>query len=257
MNLPKVEFQQLNIDENLENLVWYADPKNSINSPLNFYDFVVRLFPNLKNKITEGMSSEEIYIIIEKNVRPILENMANNSNNIEKYQQIWDKVNDNIMIDLENKLHIKWPENTKIICRVGLLPVCPRDIEGRTFDINYGIDKDKLIAVGIHELCHFLYFEKWKEIYPNYNSEEFDTPHIAWYLSEAMIDPLINNKTFKKYTNDDLLAYSIFYDTYLNNKSIIAILREYVNKYSINDAIKKGYELFKENEKIIKNIDSN
>lgn len=253
MNLPKVEFQQLNINENLESLVWYANPKNSINSPLNFYDFVLKLFPELKNKITENMSDEEIYIIIEQNIKPILEKIANNSNDIKKYQQIWNQVNDNIMKDLEKKLNIKWPQNTKIICRVGLLPVCPRDIEGRTFDINYGIDKDNLIATGIHELCHFLYFEKWKELYPNYKSEEFDTPHIAWYLSEAMIDPLINNKIFKKYTNDDLSSYSVFYKTYIDGKSIIAILREYTNKYPLEKAIKKSYELFKKYETTIKN----
>lgn len=76
--------------------------------------------------------------------------------------------------------------------------------------------------------------------------------HIAWYLSEAMIDPLINNKTFKKYTNNNLSAYTIFYKTYLNNKSIITILREYINKYPIDEAIIKSYELFKQYENIIK-----
>ena len=248
MNLPKVNFQNVDIDENLESLVWYAKPENSINSPLNFYNFMLKLFPELKNKITENMSDEEIYIILKTVVRPILEKLTKNSNNIKEYQQIWDKVNDNIMIDLEEKLKIKWPENTKITCRVGLLPVCPRDIEERIFFINYGVNKDNLIATGIHELCHFLYFEKWKEIYPNYKNEEFDTPHIAWYLSEAMIDPLINNKTFKKYTNGDLSSYLVFYNTYINDKSIIDILRKYINNYSINEAIKRGYELFKQYE---------
>ena len=114
------------------------------------------------------------------------------------------------MYDLEKTLKIKWPKKEKITCHVGLLPVCPRDIEGRTFIINYGINKENLIATCIHEICHFFYFEKWKEIYPNYKNEEFE------------------------------------------NKSLIEILREYVNNYSIDEAIKKGYELFKKYENTIK-----
>ncbi len=252
MNLPRVEFKNLEVEENIESLVWYAKKENSINSPLNFYKFTLKLFPELKGKISKNMSYEEIYNILDVNVRPTLEKMAKNSNDIKEYQKIWNEVNDNIMLDLQERLQIKWPDNIKIIGRVGLLPVCPRDIEGHTFDINYGVSKDNLIATGIHELCHFLYFEKWKEIFPNYKSEEFDNPHIAWYLSEAMIDPLINNETFKKYTKNDLSSYSVFYKKIINNKSIIDILREYVNNYSINVAIKKGYELFIKYESLIK-----
>lgn len=133
-----------------------------------------------------------------------------------------------------------------------MLPVCSRDILCHTFDINYNQDADNVIATGIHELCHMLYFQKWMEIYPNYKEEEFDNPHIAWYLSEAMIDPLINNEIFKKYTNEDLSAYSVFYETFIDDKSIIDILREYVNNYSIEEAIKRGYELFKKYENKIK-----
>lgn len=175
MDLPKVIFQPLNIYDNLESLVWYAMPENSINSPLNYYDFVLKLFPELENKITSNMTYEEVYAVVKLYIKPILEKMVASSKDIEKYQQIWNEVNDNIMLDLERTLNIKWPKNTKIIGRVGLLPVCPRDIAGRTFDINYGLTKDNLIVTGIHELCHFLYFEKWKEIYPNYKSEEFDS----------------------------------------------------------------------------------
>ncbi len=252
MNFPKVEFKPLNIDENLDDLVWYVKPENSQNSPLNFYKFMMEMFPNLKNKIRENMSNEELYVILEKEVKPILEKLFKDDD-LKKYQRIWDKINDNVMEDLEKKLEITWPRNWKIFCYVGLLPVCPRYIKNHSFNVNYGVSEDNLIATTIHELCHFLYFEKWKEIYPNYTEEEFDSPHIAWYLSEAMIDPLINNETFKKYTNDDLSAYPIFYRTFIKGKSLIDILKDYVNNYPITKAIQKSYELFKQYEYFIKN----
>ncbi len=252
MSLPKVTFQKLDIEENLDSLVWYANPMNSKNSPLNFYEFTLKLFPELIGKLNENMTQEEIYMVLSKEVRPILENLQSHSQDIERYQKEWDIINDAVMKDLENVLKVKWQENEKITCRVGLLPVAPRDIIGRIFDINYGKKKDDLIATAIHELCHFLYFEKWKELYPDYREEEFDNPHIAWYLSEAMIDPLINNATFQKYTNSDLSAYTVFYETYIENQSIIDILREYVANYPIEEAIQKGYILFQKYESIIK-----
>lgn len=253
MTLPKVKFEVFDISENLDNLVWYLNRENSKNSPLNFYEFTLDLFPNLKNKITADMTEEERYLILEKEVKPILEESSKNAKDILKYQKAWDKINDEIMQELENKLEIKWPKDTKIVCQVGLLPVCPRDIMGRTFVINYGFSKEKMIATAIHEICHFIYFEKWKEIFPKFSEEEFDFPHIAWYLSEAMIDPLINNATFKKYTKEDLEAYSVFYETYIDGKSIIDTLRDYVQNNPIDVAIKKGYEFFQKHEDEIKN----
>ncbi len=252
MIYPKVQFKVLAIEENLEQLVWYAKKENSSNSPLDFFVFLLKLFPDLKGKIIDGMSDEELYQILKKEAQPVLEDLAKNSKDIERYQHIWNKVNDDVMRDLENKLNIKWPRNKKIVCRVGLLPVCPRDIQNFTFDVNYGMCDDDLIATGIHEICHFLYFEKWKEIYPNYTEEEFDFPHIAWYLSEAMIDPLLNNESFKKYTKKDLSSYSVFYETYIEDKSIITTLREYVEDYEIEEAIKKGYAYFQKYEERIK-----
>lgn len=251
MSLPKVKFIKMDIEENINTLAWYAKPENSVGSPLNYQKFVLKLFPELDGKIKEGMSFKEIYMILDKEVRPILENLYKTSNDTLKFQEIWDKVNDSIMEDLEKRLNTKW-NCSEIKCRLGLLPVCPRDILGKTFDINYGSDEDRIISTAIHELCHFIYFEKWMEIFPDYSEEEFDTPHIAWYLSEAMIDPLLNNEIFKKYTNDSLYSYSVFYETYIGSENIIDILKRNVDNYPIEEAIKMSYELFKNNEETIK-----
>lgn len=242
--LPKVKFTKLDIEDNLDSLLYYLNPENSKNSPLDFYHFTLKLFPELNGKITSNMNDEEIYIVLDKYIRPTLNQIYTNSKEEEEYQSIWDEVNDDVMVDLENKLNIKW-NSSEITCRLCMLPVCSRDILGKTFDINYGRSKDNVIATGVHELCHMLYYEKWMEIFPNYSEEEFDNPHIAWYLSEAMIGPLINNETFKKYTSDDLSAYTVFYETVIEGKTVIDILREYVNNYSIEEAIKKAMNYLK------------
>lgn len=249
--LPKVRFEKMSVEDNLDILVYYSKIENSKNTPLDFYGFIIRLFPRLNGKLTNDMSYENIYMLLESDVKPILEDLYNNSKDVQMYQSIWDSVNDNVMKDLEDRLDTKWVIK-EIVCRLGLFPVLSRDVLGGSYEIGYGSSKDSIIATGIHELCHILYFKKWREIYSNYKEEEFDNPHIAWYLSEAMIDPLLNNDVFKKYTDEELVSYSVFYEIYIDGKSVIEILREYVNCYSIEEAIKRGYELFKKYEKEIK-----
>lgn len=256
MALPKVKFIKREIEDNLDDLVWYAKPEHSDGTPPDHYKNMMIMFPNLKGKIVKNMSDEEVYMILDKEIRPYLENLFKNSSDSSNYQEAWDKIYEAVMYDLEDILNIKW-SGEDITCRVGLLPVCPRYIKERIFDLNYGNTSSKMISIAIHEICHFLYFEKWKEIFPNHNEEEFNNPHIAWYLSEAMIDPLINNEMFKKYTDDDLSAYPVFYETIINGKSVIEILREYVANYPIDEAIKHGYELFKTYENEIKNPTKN
>jgi hypothetical protein len=40
--------------------------------------------------------------------------------------------------------------------------------------------------VALHEILHFIWFEKWKEIFPEHNKKEFESPHLAWKLSEMV-----------------------------------------------------------------------
>jgi len=47
MPLSKVKFVKLDIDDNIEGLVWYSKPENSKNSPLNFYKLILKQFPEL------------------------------------------------------------------------------------------------------------------------------------------------------------------------------------------------------------------
>lgn len=250
--LPKVIFKKCEVDKNLDSLVWYAKPSNSENLPINFYQKMLDLFPELKDRTNNSMSYMEIYNVLAKYVKPKLEKLYRESTLDQTYQSVWDEVNDEIMKLLEKKLDTTWDREKEIICEIGIFPSLSRDIVNYSFEINYDVSNDEIIATGIHELCHMLYFKKWKELYPASNSLEYNNPHIVWYLSEAMIDPLVNTEEFKKYTSDSLEAYPYFYDKVIGWKKLIDILRENVSKYSIDEAIRRSYEIFKEYESEIK-----
>lgn len=48
----------------------------------------------------------------------------------------------------------------------------------------------KMKAVSLHEILHFIYFEKWKQIFPQTNEKEFECPGLVWELSE-MVPPIV------------------------------------------------------------------
>lgn len=45
--IPKVKFKKMNIEDNLDILVYYSKMENSEDVPLNFYNFTLKLFPSL------------------------------------------------------------------------------------------------------------------------------------------------------------------------------------------------------------------
>lgn len=110
---------------------------------------------------------------------------------IDKYQQNWNEINDDVMKGLSKRLNINWPSDfSNIIARIGVLNACPRYINQRTFDIKITDDLNEMRMIVIHELCHFIYFEKWKQLFTDNDESHYNYPHLIWYLSEAIIDPL-------------------------------------------------------------------
>lgn len=100
-----------------------------------------------------------------------------------------------------------FPNNIKEInASVGLIPVFPRYLDDFSFSISTGVDDWKLIETVAHETLHFLWFEKWKKMYPETPRRRFDSPYLEWKYSEMVTDPILNNKPFNElFDNDDLV----------------------------------------------------
>lgn len=108
----------------------------------------------------------------------------------EKIKEEWNKINDKFMLTLSEVLEIEWPKHYKEIkCFVSIVPVCPRFLKKHMFSIFFNTKMP--VQIIAHEICHFLYFEKWKKIF-KHNEKQFEYPNIVWYLSE-ILDPVILN----------------------------------------------------------------
>lgn len=82
---------------------------------------------------------------------------------------------------------------------ISINPVCPRFLDNWSFSMFYNYKKmDKAMEVIMHECCHFLYFDKWKKLYPKMDRKKFDAPYVEWHLSEIIAPIILNDKRMQK-----------------------------------------------------------
>ena len=145
---------------------------------------------------------------------------------------------------LSNFLGINFPSNIKEInSYVGLIPVFPRCLDNFSFSIAINVDNLKLVEVAAHETLHFLWFEKWKKMFPETPRSHFDSPFMEWKYSEMVTDPILNNKPFNELFCFTEKAYDSFYELYDNGELVMDKLRNiYATDDSIEEKILNGYK---------------
>ena len=124
---------------------------------------------------------------------------------------------------------------------MGLLTIFPRFLDNYNFYISYDLSEEKLIEVCAHEILHFIWFKKFKELYSDIDRKEYDNPYIPWIYSEMVVDPILNSKDIKKILGINAKAYDYFY----NEEDIYKIKDIFNTNNTIEDKIKLGYEYLK------------
>ena len=190
------------------------------------------------------MSKGEIYKIIEEVVTNDYNKYKDRiTSETEKYNMLWEQHNGSYLKTLSSYLNIEWPNDLKEInATVGLIPVFPRYLDDFSFSIGIGVDDSQLLEVCAHETLHFLWFEKWKKMYPKTPRRHFDSPYLEWKYSEMVTDPILNNNPFNKLFNFTEKGYDSFYELYDNDELVMDKLRKiYSTDASIEEKIEKGF----------------
>jgi len=241
MTLPKIEFREITLEENIDVIKWaYFED----NGTLSVHDFTIQYFPELAN-IDSSLSKEEIYKIIEEVVTNDYNKYKDRiKNETKRYNLLWKQYNDIYFEALSSYLNVEWPHNlTKITATVGLLPVFPRYLDTFSFSIGIGVDDLKLLEVSAHETLHFLWFEKWKKIHPETPRREYDSPFIPWKYSEMVTDPILNNKPFSDMFEFTERGYDSFYELEDGDTMVMDNLRNiYSTDMPIEKKIDNGFE---------------
>lgn len=244
MNLPKVKFKEMTLEENIEIIKWaYYEQNDS----LNVHDYTVKFFPKLAN-LDNKLSQEEVYKKIEEVVTETYQKQKEEiKKESEKYNFLLEDINAKYMLELSNYLRVNWPNNIDIIeGTVGIIPIFPRYLDNFSFSIGTNIEKENLIEICAHEILHFLWFEKWKQIHPETPSIEYESPYITWQYSEMVTDPILNNKPFSEIFDFNERGYESFYEMYDGKDLVMDNLRNiYSKNINIEDRIEEGFEYIK------------
>ena len=161
MNLPKIEFKEISLQDNIDIIKWtYFEESET----MSMREYTIQCFPELKD-ISRSLTQSEVNKIIEevvtKNYNESLDFLKEEA---KRYNKLWKEYNDKYFKELSLYLNINWPNEIKTIeATLGILPVFPRNLDEFSFSIGIGIEDSKIIEVCAHETLHFLWFEKWKK----------------------------------------------------------------------------------------------
>lgn len=247
LNLPKIVFKAMSLKDNIDMIKWSFFESDET---LDLRSYTIQCLSELSN-INLNLTKDQIYKIIEDVVtRYYNSNIDLINKEVERYNNIWKKYNDHYFDALIKYLDISWPKDKIVInADVGIIPIFPRNLDDFSFSLSVGVDESEIIRVCAHESLHFLWFEKWMELYPETLREEFDSPYLPWKYSEMVTDPILNSKEINKVINALEKGYDSFYELYDGDKKVMDKL---VDIYSLNDTvenkIRKGYEYIKEYE---------
>ena len=236
----KVKFSLLSIEDTASIIDWSSKQSDGI---LPLSDATFNLYPELKDKIDLNKDNTKIISGIIKD--RILKFNNDNKDILDKYKLLWDKYNDRFIKAMEDIFQVTI--NKDINAKIGLLPVCPRNIKDLYFSFDL-CDDDRFIEICMHEICHFYFFEKCKQIFNDWKYTDFDNPSLLWYLSELVIDAILNRKEVQKIFKHEFKSYDNFYNIYIDEKCILDIIKSIFNDNDIKNSIKNGLQFLKDNE---------
>jgi len=239
---PRVKFEVAKFSHVINPLIYFLNPKEG---DWNWSGIILNRYPALRKNLDNLDDFEERKRTISGFFKSLMkENRKDFEDKVEVFQGEWNRVSESYMNALEEVLEFKWPEKDKIITAfIGPNPICPRNITQRTFDICYQFDLDKLKALSFHEILHFAYFEKWKQVFPETNKGEFDRPHLVWHLSEMVPGIILNDERFQEIFKHRHNVYKVYCDLKINGKFLLGYLREfYESRENFEDFLRKSWD---------------
>ncbi|HRY62452.1 MAG TPA: hypothetical protein P5056_01640 [Candidatus Paceibacterota bacterium] len=214
-------------------------------------------YPDLKKQLDEATGEENKIDICRKVLE---EQREHNKDNIEKFEKEfiieWKKIENDFFTALSDLFETSWPIDKQITGSVTMMPIFPRFLNTYSFYIGYG-SLPRNIETAAHEIVHFLWFKKWKEIFPEISRNQYESPNLAWRLSE-IIDPIILqcDPKIKELINPKGWGYSSFDEIHIDGVKMTDYFKKiYLDSVasgdSFDDTMKKLWAEAQKHEKEI------
>lgn len=245
MKIPKIVVKQIDIETNIKIVTRFISPTfNKHNKTLSFTKRSYQLFPELVGKINNDMSDKEVREIVAPVViKKLKENKEQIENRIIDLKDEFSKIGAKLLITLADVHETKWPDDCNYVyCYVGYIPMCPRNVRTKEYYVSCHSSLDSNLKTSVHEMGHFMFYEKWQEIYGPVAEKDISRPAARWYLEEMIVDPLLNDERIQNIIPGEQKAYKQFYTEMIDGLSIIGNIKKiHNNSNSIEDFIKKAY----------------
>ena len=248
--LPNTRFEQANLDKETHHLSRFMkDDRWS-----KVFD---KTFPGLRHVKENTIDAEGLLIKYHEFLKDIRKQDEERIVAAQEQIQLeWNKIGPSFLEELSLHFETDWDPEREIVGYISVLPVYPRFLKERTFFTDYK-DIQNAIEVSAHEILHFLWFKKWKEVFPETRPEECESPHLVWRLSEIM-DPIILqcNSKIKELIKPVSWGYGSFKEIKIGNVSMTEYFKNiYLNSITNGDAfdvtLRKLFEEAKAHEKEI------
>ena len=220
--MPKVKFEVGKLVDYFGIMDEFLNPKKE---EMNWSRVVYSEYPELKKKLA-GAKNKSIRLMLEEDFFRSIEKkrVKEMERRVKVFQREWDMINDDVMMTLSQITEINWAKDDKLIrARVNLNPICPRYIKERVFDLFWGFDVTQMKSVSIHEIFHFIYFEKWKKVFPKTREIEFDSPYLVWKLSEMVTGVVLNDERIQKVFSHRFYSYDEYESIKIKKRFLLDI----------------------------------
>ena len=213
-----------------------------------FAEGVYELYPCLKGKINNWMTTEQIYEVVEPVVlRELRFRQEELERRVEQLQQEFAKFHHRLMQEMIQIFEFHWPEQEKeFICYVGYLPRCPRNCVTKEFFVSSSMNIETNLKAAIHEMNHFIFYEKWMQMHGFAVGTEPMHPEPLWFLEELIVDPILNEPELQRIAPIPQKAYEQFYTEQIEEKIIMDQIKDlYQDKTSMAQFLEQGHEYLK------------
>ena len=170
-----------------------------------------------------------------------------------KLKKIWSKYEEKIANTLSQIFEVNLEKDVTIYLYT--LRWYPRFLDDQSMILSALDPIYFSISTVIHEITHFYYFKKWKELFPEDEDYSYEAPHIFWHLSEIMA-PVVNSDARIKKIFPDTNSTSMYAYNRFDKSGTISIQGYFENLYnkstSIESFLREAREVALSNESLIK-----
>lgn len=256
MNLLKVKFTDIPLSKEFNWMHGFL-----FRNEWGWGKYIIKKHPKIKEVFSFKIETEQVKFLKKYIIEFRKDNQKVIEKNKEKYQKEWRKIENEYFESLSEIIEIDWPKNRKVIkAMISIDPICPRFLNDWSFSIFYNYKKmTHAMEVIMHECCHFLYFEKWKEIYPKTNVKKFESPYLEWHLSEIIAPIVLNDVRMQKLLKQKAVFYTEHKKIKIGNKTAPKYFTDLYNRHnkektSFEKYLKDAYKIIRDNREIFKSI---